>query len=232
MHDTAMRTGGLFFRSYLDGSPRQPKRVLDVGGLNVNGTLRSVAPNEWSYVSVDMVAGKGVDVVLDDPYKLPFPDSSFDGVVSTSCFEHDAFFWLTFIEMLRVTKLGGYVYVNAPSGGMVHRFPVDAWRFYPDAGPALAEWAKRCGVEVTLCESFVADMGPEGWSDFVAIYRKGTFPDAAARPIHEDIPCCNVHTIGSSDVLHPREDLSPVWTIIRHNMRKTLTQIRRAIRRR
>jgi hypothetical protein len=212
-----MRFGTLFFASYLKAKDQRPKAVLDVGGQDVNGTLRSAAPESWRFVSADMTSGKGVDVVLDDPYKLPFSDGEFDAVISTSCFEHDACFWLSFLEMLRVTNVGGYVYLNAPSGGLVHRYPIDAWRFYPDASVALVDWARRSGMEATLCESFVGDAAADGWRDFVAIFRRGKFSDAGAIPIHASVACSNVHAIGSEDVVKFRADLMAATTPLHGN---------------
>ena len=45
------------------------------------------------------MAGKGVDIVLEDPYCLPFADNSVDVVVSSSCFEQAEFFWLLFLTI-------------------------------------------------------------------------------------------------------------------------------------
>ncbi len=83
MHQTALDAGRLFFECYWrEGFDR----ILDVGGIDVGGgSLRSVAPPGATYIGVDMVAGKGVDLVLADPYAYPFPDGHFDGVISTSC---------------------------------------------------------------------------------------------------------------------------------------------------
>jgi SAM-dependent methyltransferase len=208
MHDTALKFGQLFFASYLRAPQQHSTAVLDIGGMDLNGTLRSVAPQQWRYVAADMASGKGVDVVLLDPYKLPFKDAEFDAVVSTSCFEHDACFWLTFLEMVRVTRLGGYLYLNAPSGGLVHHFPIDAWRFYPDASLALVEWARRSGTDVTLCESFVGDAGADGWADFVAIFRRGRYAQSEATPIHRSVACSNVHLIGVDKLLRSRSKLN------------------------
>ena len=149
MHDTAMMIGEQFFLSYLGEADQTEVAILDVGGMNMNGSLRSVADRRWRYVSADLSAGDGVDVVLDDPYELPFADGTFDATISSSCFEHDALFWLTFLKMSRVTKTGGYVYLNVPSNGPFHRYPIDAWRFFPDAGLALAKWGQRCGMPMT-----------------------------------------------------------------------------------
>ena len=127
MHDTALKIGQLFMENYVEPC----SRVLDVGALDINGSLRQFAPSTMTYIGVDMVAGKGVDTVLDDPHRLPFDDASFDAVVSTSCYEHDPAFWLSFNEAIRVLRPSGFLYMNAPSNGHVHRHPTDCSRFYP-----------------------------------------------------------------------------------------------------
>jgi SAM-dependent methyltransferase len=203
VHATAMTIGTAFFRHYL-AVPQA--KILDIGGLDVNGTLRNAVPSGWEYVSVDMGAGPGVDVVLDDPYSLPFGDNSFDAVVSTSAFEHDVFFWVTFDEMCRVCREGGYVYLNAPSNGAYHRFPDDCWRFYPDAGVALTRWAARCGKPINLCESFIALDFEDMWNDFVAIFRKASAVEEAIVPLHTIIPCENARTGATGEPLHSTAD--------------------------
>ena len=85
-------------------------------------------------------------MVLDDPYHLPLASESVDVVVSSSRFEHVEFFWLMFNEVLRVFKPDGLFYLNAPSNGEFHRYPVDCWRFYPDAAQALVNW----GVDLVI----------------------------------------------------------------------------------
>lgn len=170
MHDTARETGELFFKLY--GMDKDKGSVLDVGSFDVNGTLRPYVPPTMSYCGADMTEGPNVNVVLDDPHRFPFGHEEFDLVVSTSCLEHDVFFWLTFIEMARVVKPGGFIYLSAPTGGVVHNHPVDCWRFYPDAGLALARWAKRNSFDVDLVESFILPPGAEGWSDFVAVFHR------------------------------------------------------------
>jgi hypothetical protein len=98
---------------------------LEVGSQNVNGTLRDFIPLEGEYVGIDVNHGPGVDIVLTDPYEFPFAHDHFDPVISSSCFEHDQMFWLTFLEMVRVVKPRGHIYINAPSNGSYHRYPVD-----------------------------------------------------------------------------------------------------------
>jgi SAM-dependent methyltransferase len=170
MHDTALENGWLFFDTYV--RPLGAVSVLDVGALAVNGSLRSVAPSNAVYIGVDMAPGLGVDIVAADPYTLPFSSQSFDVVVSTSCFEHVEMFWVLFLEILRVTKPNGLVYVNAPSNGGVHRYPVDCWRFYPDAAKALEKWARRNGYQPSVLEQYIGARSRDswGWEDFVAVW--------------------------------------------------------------
>jgi SAM-dependent methyltransferase len=176
MHYTAMKHGKLFFDTYLPGGGR----VIDLGAQDVNGSLREVAPAGTDYVGVDFTPGRGVDVVLTDPYALPFPDASFDACVSSSVFEHAELFWLVFLEVLRVLKPTGLLYMNVPSNGSFHRYPVDCWRFYPDAGRALETWGRRSGIRTVCLESFTGRQENDGWNDFIAVFVR----DEEALPLH------------------------------------------------
>ena len=170
MHDTALELGKTFFDTHL--ANQQGLKILDVGSYDMNGTLRSVVPSGHTYVGTDIESGPGVDIVMEDPYNLPFSDNEFDITLSTSCFEHAEFFWLSFNEMLRVTKSSGLIYINAPSNGVVHRHPVDCWRFYPDSGIALQNWGRRSGYDVTLLETLNGRLSRDGWIDCVSVFRK------------------------------------------------------------
>ena len=105
-----------------------------------------------------------VDVILRDPFCFPQADATFDVVVSSSCLEHDPVFWVTFQEMTRVSRPGGLIYLNVPSAGPYHGYPVDCWRFLVDAHEALARWA-----EVDLLEHYIDE--DEQWMDSVGIFR-------------------------------------------------------------
>ncbi|MBI5275004.1 MAG: class I SAM-dependent methyltransferase [Burkholderiales bacterium] len=173
MHETALRSGQEFFHAYLPAFERP--RIVDVGAYDENGSLRQVCPPGVDYVGVDICDGPGVDVKQSDPYVLPFADASADVVVSSSCLEHAELFWVLFLEMLRVLRPQGVLYINAPSNGAFHRHPVDCWRFYPDSGLALVTWARRCGLRPALLESYTSVQSPrdrDGWNDFVAVFLK------------------------------------------------------------
>lgn len=175
MHDTAFDIGRQFFETYLAGRPSA--LILDIGAQNINGSLRECAPAGSKYIGIDLVPGDGVDIVLNERYSFPFASEHFDAVVSSSCFEHDQMFWLTFLEATRVIKTGGYIYINAPTNGNYHSHPYDNWRFYPDAGLALVEWARHNDQKLTLMESFIARRQGDVWNDCVMVFRKGPTPE-------------------------------------------------------
>lgn len=148
------------------------RRVVDVGGADVNGGYREIFSDpKFRYQTVDLSPGEGVDIVLEDPYRLPFDDDSIDVVLSGQMLEHCEFFWLTFSEMIRVLKPDGFLFLIAPSAGPIHSYPVDCYRFYPDAYRALA---KHAGCH--LLECWLDERGP--WRDLVGVFSKA--PRAAS----------------------------------------------------
>jgi SAM-dependent methyltransferase len=187
MHDTAMHIGKLFFEIYCLSTGV----ILEIGSRDINGTLRSVAPKGYYYLGADQEVGQGVDVVVSPHHDFPIAEQSIDCVLASSVFEHDAFFWETFIRAAQLLKNGGYLYINSPSNGWVHRYPADYWRFYPDSGLALERWGRRAGVIITMVESFVADRKMDVWNDFVAVFQMTESPTLHERLIQDSIPNTN-----------------------------------------
>jgi SAM-dependent methyltransferase len=207
MHPTALYNCQNFFETYFPATDdADSKTVVEIGAQNVNGGLRERIPNTFQYLGVDFVKAPGVDVVLEDPYKLPFDDESHDVVISSSCFEHSEFFWVTFLECIRILKPDGLFYLNVPSNGEFHRYPVDCWRFYPDSGRALCKWANNNGINATLLESFTTRQVKDIWNDYVCVFLKneafvGNHPN---RMIHNRNDFKNGLLWGSDDVINKR----------------------------
>ena len=84
--------------------------VLDFGSYSVNGSAKPIFAKH-QYIGVDIAEGPNVDMIFND-YKLDLPDNYADAIVSSSCFEHDSFFWLTFLEMCRLIKPNEYFYID------------------------------------------------------------------------------------------------------------------------
>lgn len=208
MHDTAMNHAKLFKNFYanpLFGDANGAK-IVDLGASDFNGSLRPVFDG-FEYVGIDLESGPNVGLVMSDPYSLPIEDRSVDVVVASSVFEHADFFWLTFLEMVRVCKPGGLIYINAPSNGFFHRYPRDSWRFYPDSSLALRDWAEVHGFDISLLESFIGPRGAEGWMDFVAIFQVADFPTRKFELISNKVEATNVRTPATSpDIQNLQED--------------------------
>lgn len=210
MHPSARRNYQRFVEAYL--SQAVTGVVVEIGSQDVNGSLRDLTPPGLRHIGVDFAPGAGVDVVLEDPYALPFEAGSADVVVSSSCFEHSEFFWLLFLEVARLLKPGGLFYLNVPSNGFFHRYPVDCWRLYPDAGLALSRWGARNGYEVVLLESFTTPQDEDVWNDFVAVFGMGH--DAPSRfpvRITDTLERFSNGRVAGSDAIlrecHPTEDM-------------------------
>jgi SAM-dependent methyltransferase len=148
--------------------------IVEVGSQDIcGGPMSSAAQPQYKYIGIDLGKWSAVDIVLEDPYVYPFDSDSIDAVVSCSTFEHIEFFWVSFLEMCRVCKPGGHIFICAPSNGPYHAMPVDCWRYYKDAAPTLTKWATRNGYNLELMETFIAPSDyPNGWEDWVGTWRK------------------------------------------------------------
>jgi SAM-dependent methyltransferase len=131
---------------------------------------------------VDIRPGRNVDVVMKKPYQIPLRRHSVDVIVSGQTFEHIPFFWVSILELARILRPGGYLFITVPSRGHVHEVR-DCWRFYPDGMHALAAFS---GLELLEART---DFPPrlEGgrrhdygkidsttsyWGDTVGVFRK------------------------------------------------------------
>lgn len=153
MHESAFEKVRAFRNAYFAGRQGEGLRVLDVGSGCGKGSMSCrelFVPPVFDYVGLDISAGHNVDYVPTDPYRWSdLANESFDIVVSNQVFEHIPYFWITAAEIARVLAPEGLVAVISPSAGFPHRFPLDCWRFYPDA------WAATCEyVGLELLESY------------------------------------------------------------------------------
>lgn len=169
MHNTAEKNVKRFFNTYINDI-KDDITIVEIGSHIGGFNIRSLAPKNSKYIGLDLDVGPGVDIVLKDPYIIPLENHSVDYVISSSCFEHSEFFWLTYLEIMRILKPTGLFYLNAPSNGAFHRYPVDCWRFFPDSGLALANWGKKNGYNCEVLEQYTSDKEKDIWSDYVSIF--------------------------------------------------------------
>lgn len=64
----------------------RPVSVLDIGGRDINGSVRPLFPNATVYRVLDIADGPNVDVVADAATWVP--DMEYDVVVAAETFEH------------------------------------------------------------------------------------------------------------------------------------------------
>lgn len=171
MHFSSFEHMGRLVKKYLN--PDQALTILDIGSCDVNGSYRELfLQPSWQYIGIDAAAGKNVDVILESPYRLPFPTEYADCIVSGQTFEHIEFFWLSWLEIVRVLKCGGQIILIAPSRGVEHKYPVDCWRFYPDGFNALAKYAGIELIEVHTDWIPHQDRDSSIWGDTAGVFVK------------------------------------------------------------
>jgi len=157
-------------------------RVVDFGSfLKTPGTSHRdlLAGRNCTILGVDIVSGNNVDIVMPKPYKIPLASNSVDVVISGQVFEHIPFFFTSMLEIRRILRPGGLMFLTVPSRGHEHNV-YDCWRFYPDGIRAMAAFA---ALDV---ERATTDFPPKSgnrldysrassyWGDTTGVFRKPT----------------------------------------------------------
>jgi len=123
-------------------------RILEIGSREVTG--KSGARKNFSnasYIGFDLYPGNNVDVV-GDAHKLSSyfaGEEKFDIIYSSSCFEHFAMPWVVAIEISKLLKVGGIVFVETHFSFASHE---RTWHFFQFSDMALrALFSKALGFE-------------------------------------------------------------------------------------
>jgi len=123
-----------FFAENTSRTTFKGKRVLEVGSLDINGSVRhyiaDCGPRE--YIGTDFMDGPLVDEVVDavDLVKR-YGKNSFDVVVSTEMLEH-AEHWRDCINSMKQVTSNLLVITTRGPGFPLHSYPDDWWRYTPD----------------------------------------------------------------------------------------------------
>lgn len=167
MHGSVL---GFFSYGALQAMEVAGKDVLEVGSLNVNGTIRPMveARHPRQYLGVDVVSGPGVDAVVDvENLTSTFGEESFDVVISTEMMEHTADWQAAIINMVEVLRPGGVLLITTRSPGFAYHHPPDRWRYTQQA---FSEIIHGVGLDPAVIMDdpeypgvFVKAYKPEAW---------------------------------------------------------------------
>lgn len=91
------------------------KRVLEIGALDINGSVRSFFA-DCDYTGIDVAPGKGVDQVARGE-DFAAEASAFDVVISCECMEHNPMYLKTWLNMLRVLREDGLLLMTCATFG-------------------------------------------------------------------------------------------------------------------
>lgn len=93
----------------------QSKNVLEVGSLDINGSVRGFFENS-DYMGIDIGPGPKVDLVCGGE-DFPGKAKQYDVVISTEVFEHTEDWDLILLNMLRLMKRDGILLFSCASWG-------------------------------------------------------------------------------------------------------------------
>lgn len=162
-------------------------RVLEVGSLDINGSVRRLF-EDCDYVGLDVANGPGVDVVCEGQ-RYDAPESSFDVVLSCEAMEHNPYWVDTFKNMIRLCRPGGVVIMTCattgrPEHGTARSSPGASpltvrlgWNYYRN----LTEIDFRNAVDVS--SSFAAYRFWTNWNHYDLLFvgiKRGTPPSNGA----------------------------------------------------
>jgi SAM-dependent methyltransferase len=145
-------------------------RVLEVGSLNINGTVRDFFSN-CSYVGIDVAPGKDVDVVCQGQ-DYDAVDESFDHIISCEAMEHNPYWRGTFNNMVRLCKPGGLITMTCATTGRPEH---GTTRSSPSSSPLTVEqgWdyyhnltRKEFARECNLSSAFSRHQFWANWSSY------------------------------------------------------------------
>lgn len=101
-------------------------KTLDVGSGSFG--RYELPESVTEYVRMDISPGPNIDIV-GRAEKIPFPDASFDSIITTQVFEHVENPEQAAQEIARVLRKNGKVLITIPQWNELHEEPHDYWRY-------------------------------------------------------------------------------------------------------
>jgi len=129
-------------------------KIVELGTRRQEGqqsTRHSVwVPHAEQYIGIDYLPGEDVDLVADvHELSRHVSPESVDGVIACSIFEHIKYPWIAALEIAKVLKRGGVVFIHTHQTFALHAHPHDYWRFSTEGLRTL--FSPALGLEVLSC---------------------------------------------------------------------------------
>ena len=103
---------------YINNKFDKDINILEVGSLDINGSIKDLFNFSSNYTGIDLEKGPNVDLVMDgaEIHKL---NKKFDIVISCECFEHAKNWKIIFKRMCEVAKENSFVLISVASTGRI-----------------------------------------------------------------------------------------------------------------
>lgn len=108
--------------------------ILEIGARNVTGKPLRNLFSKANYTGFDYYPGENVDIVGDAHEISSYFDKKFDLIFSNAVFEHLAMPWKVSIEIIKLLKVRGYVFIETHYSHSSHERP---WHFFQFSENAL-----------------------------------------------------------------------------------------------
>lgn len=147
MHPSSVEEMAAFARLL----PKKPLKIAEIGSCDSDAYCQIFSKPGWTYVGLDLVHGRNVNIVLPEPNRWPnIASDSFDVVVSGQTVEHVDRPWLWIREIARIVRPGGVVCIIGPYQWAYHPSPKDYWRIFPDGMKVLLEEAALTELKIYM----------------------------------------------------------------------------------
>lgn len=141
--------------------------ILEIGSRNLTNAMPRNHFHHAAYTGFDYYPGENVDVVGDAHELSSYFNEQFDLIFSSAVFEHLAMPWKVAIEIIKLLKPGGYIFIETHYSYSSHERP---WHFFQFSENAL---------DVLFPEKFGMQCIKKGCDNLL----EGKFSDAASESL-------------------------------------------------
>lgn len=134
------------------------KKVLEVGSLNINGSVRQLFEDDCEYLGIDLGPGPGVDRVIHVT-SSEMQTEQFDVVASTEALEHDRDWHASLVRMAFMVKPGGLLLITCATDGRPEHGTAATDK---ESSPSTLDWYHNISFA-----DFWSALDPKDWQDFI-----------------------------------------------------------------